>query len=231
LRKLLAKLGWISDDEPAGGAARWRGLFEKRAKRSRTMPEADIAAQLGIDVDGDFGGVNNSNPAEEFAVNFDVSLCELALLDKDAAVAAIRGEDDFGRAVSVVPLEAHFEGEESPALSGIFARLNEAARERSIVARVFREPVDILRRERWCELADRLEDEGDLDGAIQALDNCLTIGRLYPYHGDPDLRPEWSWAVDRGVFERMLPLVDKRSDRFDAMYLARQIAVLDEWDA
>jgi hypothetical protein len=101
---LCKYFGWgrslVSEpEEDKHGPAFWRDMFENRAKRTLMMPDREAAAQLGIDLKGDFGKVRNDQPTKEFALNLDVKLADLAV-----HTLPVTGRDDFGNAFTELPI-------------------------------------------------------------------------------------------------------------------------------
>lgn len=84
-------------------AAWWRAIIERRARRTGQLPEPAVAADLGIDLEGDFGKVDNLQCTDAFVVNVRCRLSQIATAD-DVAEKALHGTDDFGHAVDTVPI-------------------------------------------------------------------------------------------------------------------------------
>ncbi len=137
-------------------AQRWMDLYQRRARLTGELPDAETLRKTGMPADHPFWKEDNSNPSAGFAVNMDIPVTE-ALAVPSAAGLTIDARDDFGRAVKHLPI-----GKTSPRIyfhAGAAYELNDPAERMPVAdfvwtaARLFREA--LLARE------NAPEEEGD----------------------------------------------------------------------
>ena len=84
-------------------ASRWVDLFQKRARFTGQLPEADVLQKMGIPDDDPFWKQDNANPSMGFAVNLGCLVAD-ALREDSFATLEVVASDDFGHSVPKFPL-------------------------------------------------------------------------------------------------------------------------------